>query len=70
MTRLQRAVRALIKTHGGVRAAARATGLDAGYLSRLRNGSQKNPSEAVLLILGITRRVTYHAIEGSPGSVA
>ncbi len=60
MTKVQRAAKALIDKHKGLRAAARATGLDPGYLSRLRNKGKNNPGQEVMTILGIERRITYH----------
>lgn len=59
MPTIQQAAEALIKKHKGLRAAARATGLDAGYLSRLRSGLKAEPGEEVLSILGLDRHVTY-----------
>jgi transcriptional regulator with XRE-family HTH domain len=59
MTEIQRAVDRLVKKHGGLNAAARATGIDPPYLSRLRHGEKANPSENVLRRLGIEKRVTY-----------
>jgi hypothetical protein len=58
MDELQAAVRRLIKLHKGVRAAGRATGLDPGYLVRLRDGEKLNPGEEVLQKLGLQRRFT------------
>lgn len=49
----------LVKKHGGVRAAARAAGIDAGYLTRLRNGAKEAPSDCVLEALGIEKVSTY-----------
>lgn len=54
-----RAVERLVKTHGGLRKAARATGIQAPYLCRLRSGAKDNPSDEILSKLGIERRVTY-----------
>ena len=45
--------------HGGLRAAARAIGIDAGYLKRLRDGEKTNPSDATLAKLGLKKEVTY-----------
>lgn len=46
----------------GLNALSRKTGLDAGYLSRLREGEKTNPSEATLKRLGIERVVSYRII--------
>jgi len=59
MDSIQKAVEALIAKHGGLRAAARATRLDHGYLCRLRKGHKDNPSRSVLAALGLQREVTY-----------
>lgn len=59
MTRVQQAAEKLIEKHGGLRKAARATKLDHGYLSRLRSGEKTEPSENVLVILGLEKQVTY-----------
>jgi hypothetical protein len=68
MTKLQRATRALIDRHGGLRAAAKATGLDPGYLSHLRHGKKSNPGEDVLRILGLKRSVIYHTADDQPSA--
>lgn len=49
----------LVAQHGSLRAAARAVKMDAGYLSRLQNGSKREPSDAVLKKLGLRRLVDY-----------
>lgn len=49
----------LEKLHGGLRAAANAIGIDAGYLSRLKSGEKFNPGEDVLAALGL-ERMTYY----------
>jgi hypothetical protein len=59
MTGIQRAAHKLIKQHGGLRKAAVASGIKAPYLSRLKNGIQANPGDAILAKLGISRHVTY-----------
>lgn len=43
----------LVLRHGGVRAAARAIRVDAGYLQRLYTGEKRNPSDATLRKLGM-----------------
>jgi hypothetical protein len=65
MDNIRSAAARLIKKHNGVRAAARATGLDAGYLVRLRDGLKINPGDDVLEKLGINRRVTYTRLRGT-----
>jgi hypothetical protein len=49
----------LMKQHGGLRKAARALQLHASYLSRLRNGHQKNPSPEALRRMGLVKHITY-----------
>jgi hypothetical protein len=56
---LKQCIDRLIVKHGGLRAAARASGLDAGYLSRLQSGSKEHPSERTLRALGIESRISY-----------
>jgi hypothetical protein len=63
MTGIQRAAAKLIKQHGGLRKASAAIGIDAPYLSRLRNGIKRNPSDEILRKLGIARQVSYRAID-------
>lgn len=53
----------LVKTHGSLRAAALSTGIDVGYLSRLRAGEKANPEKAKLKALGLKRVVVYHILE-------
>jgi hypothetical protein len=47
-----RRIAALIATHGGLRKAARATGLDAGYLSHASRGVRQ-PGPKLLRVLGL-----------------
>ena len=54
---LSHCIAKLATKHGGLRAAARAAGLDAGYLSRLRSGQKEQPSDLVLAALGLERVV-------------
>ena len=54
-TRIQQ----LQREHGGLRAAARATGMSPSYMIRLRDGEKREPSEQVLAKLGLQKRVTY-----------
>ena len=52
-------VRDLERVHGGLRAAARATGIDCGYLQRLKSGEKTNPSDCMLEKLGLLKEVIY-----------
>lgn len=45
--------------HGGLRAAARALGIDPGYMFRLKNADKMNPSDEVLSALGLERVIFY-----------
>lgn len=47
----------LEKKHGSLRAASRVLLIDAGYLSRLRDGEKNNPSKSVLRKLRLKRVV-------------
>lgn len=58
----------LEQQHGGIRAAAKAIGIDPGYLSRLKDGYKTNPSDEVLSLLGLERSVLYRA-KGKHGAV-
>jgi hypothetical protein len=49
---IARRIRALIALHGGLRKAARATGLDAGYLSHASRGTRQ-PGPKLLEVLGL-----------------
>jgi hypothetical protein len=40
---LQERIEQLVERHGSLRAVARVTEIDAGYLSRLRSGEKANP---------------------------
>lgn len=44
---------------GSLRAVATKTGVDVGYLSRLKSGEKINPSDDTLSKLGLVRRVGY-----------
>lgn len=54
--------------HGSLRAAAKALGIDAGYLSRLKSGEKLNPGDDVLSALGLERVTIYRAAAPSAGS--
>jgi DNA-binding transcriptional regulator YdaS (Cro superfamily) len=64
-TTLAKHIDRLVKVHGGLRAAAGAIGVQPSYLSRLRSGKQKSPSEDALSKLGLKRTVIYTAIQGA-----
>lgn len=57
--KLSQCIDKLIMKHGGLRAAARATGLDSAYLIRLQSGVKEHPSARTLSALGIEQRVNY-----------
>jgi hypothetical protein len=46
----------LVSQHGSLRAVARVTEIDCGYLSRLRDGEKVNPSADYLRRLGLRRQ--------------
>lgn len=54
-TRIQQ----LQREHGGLRAAARAAGMSASYMIRLRDGEKLEPSARLLQKLGLEKKVTY-----------
>lgn len=56
---LSEAIAAVVAKHGGVRATARATGVDVGYISRLMLGSKTSPGEDTLRKLGLTEIRLY-----------
>ena len=53
MSEIQKAAARLIKRHGGIRPAARASGIDPGYLYRLRHGQKTCPGPETLAALGL-----------------
>ena len=57
MTEIQEAAKRLIEQHKGVQPASRATGIDAGYLVRLRDGEKRNPGPKVLKKLGLRNQL-------------
>lgn len=59
---LEKRVHQLIVQYGGLRAAARATGIDPAYMSRLKSGEKENPSPGILRRLGLRCIVTYELI--------
>jgi len=62
---LQERIDQLIEQHGTLRAVARVTEIDAGYLSRLRSGEKANPEKAKLRRLGLRRVVSYELLKGA-----
>ena len=60
---LQERIDQLVQQHGGLRAAARVTEIDASYLSRLRSGEKVNPEKDKLRRLGLRRVVSYELIK-------
>lgn len=63
MNNLQSRIKELERLHGSLRAAARATEVDVGYLKRLRDGEKTNPSDAILAKLGLTRKQSSSNID-------
>ena len=53
----------LVAQHGSLRAVSRVTGIDAGYLSRLRTGEKASPNKDKLRRLGLRRVVDYERIK-------
>lgn len=60
---LQDRINELVAQHGSLRAAARVTEIDAGYLSRLRAGEKANPDKDKLRRLGLRRVVTFELLK-------
>jgi len=60
---LQDRIDELVAQHGSLRAMARVTEIDAGYLSRLRTGEKVNPEKDKLRRLGLRRVVTFERIK-------
>lgn len=59
MTKIQEAVERLVKKHGSYRKAEAAIGINYAYLQRLATEARTEPSDEVLTILGLERRITY-----------
>lgn len=66
---LQERINQLVQQHGSLRAVARVTEIDAGYLSRLRSGEKARPESAKLRRLGLRRVIAYELI-GEQGAAA
>ena len=62
---LEEAVQAVVKRHGGVRAAERATGVDKSFISRLMRGQKVAPSAETLQALGL-RAVPLYEVMKTP----
>ena len=56
-------IQQLQREHGGLRAAARATGMSPSYMIRLRDGEKLEPSALLLRKLGLEKKVTYARIK-------
>lgn len=56
---LQSRVWMLVDRHGSLRAAGKVLDIDPAYLKKLMDGSETNPSDAVLKKLHLERIVTY-----------
>jgi hypothetical protein len=65
---LQDRIDELVAQHGSLRAVARVTEIDVGYLSRLRGYANVNPGRDKLRRLGLRRVVAYERIK--PANVA
>ena len=60
---LQDRIDELVAQHGSLRAVARVTEIDAGYLSRLRTGEKVNPEKDKLRRMGLRRVVTFERLK-------
>jgi transcriptional regulator with XRE-family HTH domain len=59
---LEQAVASVVKKHGGVRAAERATGVDKSFISRLMRGEKVSPSAETLEALGLRSVPLYEVL--------
>jgi len=64
---IQDRINELVAQHGSLREVARVTGIDVGYLSRLRTGEKAAPETDKLSRIGLRRVVSYERIK-SPNS--
>ncbi len=64
---LRERVRQIIAEHGSLRAAARALQMDNSYLQRLETGEKTNPSQYILLKLGLVKQHYYRRISTASG---
>jgi hypothetical protein len=60
---LQERIEELVAQHGSLRAVARVTEIDVGYLSRLRSGEKAKPENDKLHRLGLKSLVTYERLK-------
>jgi len=66
MTKIQEAVARLKERYGSYRKIEAATGINYAYLQRLATQQRTEPSDEVLAVLGLKRRVIYvRKINGS-----
>lgn len=63
MSEIAKAVERAVKQHGGLRKAARALGIQAPYLCRLRYGDKTNPSDKILRKLGLARTIEIEVVK-------
>lgn len=61
---LEQAVAIIVKRHGGIRAAQRATGVDKAFISRLMRGLKVHPSDDTLAKLGLKATPRYEVLKG------
>jgi len=66
---IQDRINELVAQHGSLRAVARVTEIDVGYLSRLRSGEKANPEKDKLRRLGLRRVVSFEHLK-SPNAGA
>lgn len=59
----------LTKRHGSLRAAARVTGIDPGYLHRLREGNKTEPGPKTLRRLGLRVKQKLVVYERTRGDI-
>mgnify|MGYP001404377494 CR=1 FL=1 len=60
---IQDRINELVAQHGSLRAVARVTEIDVGYLSRLRSGEKANPEKDKLRRLGLRRVVSFEHLK-------
>lgn len=56
---MKQRINELVEKHGSLRAVALVLGVDAGYLSRLRDGKKMSPSPPLLKKLGLKKIVQF-----------
>ena len=59
---IQERINELVWQHGSLRAVARVTEIDVGYLSRLRTGQKENLDDKKLRRLGLRRVVIFERL--------